>query len=1812
MANAGVSPNLPSNQPDQPVHPAAPENLASNLVDVLRHGPIFKQAPNVAVTLARAGGDVKSNTESLAAIAHARALDTAAQHLQQREVQKAQAELTAGGGLPGVSDITNIGRTAGELADRARTDISHAKDYITGNLHPESGTQFTTGALTGQAYNPSAAAGAAAAGRPQAGPAPGVATVQANVAPALSQFISPIAQQLNPLTLMGTPQHLFRTWTDIYDKHGPAAMVEAMIPSLLGAGLGFFLTRGSAGSEGGVTLAEDLTGTAFDSASNTEARASLGIGDLNQAQRTGQAFRSMVTTAAKPVTLPAGALMRAATAVGTSPTFLGANVGGILTQFEQTFKESWDRTKNGSPRGEVGSFGRLVATELANAGLPGMEKGSFAFNAVSGSLDAFTNIAIPDPLGATGRVVGQARGEGLGGALGHFYGGTVIRDPQDVDRILAQYGSARAFVKDAAGLNGGAILNKYGTVGVSPMLANLLGSANTEADVVDVLKNMSRSVELATTTGRMPLLTSYTAIKSRFADTRVGAALTVPAPTAYQAANMEFGGREFTPGDPYAVEMIMHYGRSIGETRQAMDALGSYLLETPDPRKWQVALSNMSQVAIGRQVARALRSPADAPIAEEINRAINAAAEQNFGGRGAGFVGEFGSDFNGYNLSHVFSPTDEAAQSRVAAVFFSQQGKMVMPTYRDTQKVVNSIADVVKWSSAHGVYAKGQNLRDGIDDWVNHKFFQPLALATGGWALRVSSSEILLNMLRQGPVNFSAAAIARSAAKHDLAIGLIQTDPAALADMDRLDQLMQKGIQSSTAKSYAARAGQNLTRNIVAATRGILAGTDAALLEGIGKQRYLDAATKLMILHDGMIPGAISATHNLPLVGQDEVSKKLQDINSWLRSPFADQSGRRIANLSLGNDWARIGPAMNGYFSALSAHQGLIARDALLGQPLAKAFLDHLNAGMTEEEAFAATKADAVNILNAIPNRTRNYMLRNIAKEPGSLQPTPIDDWAEKATRAIRGATKGQYGPLHAEMLRDIAENTVPPTAKDMIAKYGSKASAHHVADEELPRDIPGQLPETGHGQLLQRVASQLHTKVFSKMVNYLSREPTYIADFANELRLLEPTMLEGSVPATINDGYDNLPVRQIVDHTKAYDNIPEGKVRFFRGEHPSLPRRKTGGYGINGDNMFFTPSADYARSYGSTGRVVGEDLNSARLYAVDVDEDLLHDTFAADQLISGHTLADVKAAQAAKKDYQYVTEMDWPGTRSGGGLTPDQADVVAQTRAIFKSIRFVHNPQDRMKLEEELHVIAPFYFAKNQAIRRAGRLFATNPGAFEQYLKLNLAVQNISFQANQNNGQSYFIVPGSTIIGSQMTRLMGQLGIMPEGSIPIGLSGSTDTMQTMVPWSGNGEAAPGSPMSLEQTLLSPSLGPLGAIPVRAVQDFTTGHVHDTAAQVLGPVGSTTPWWTYFVPNSILQHVVELAAFQGDSTALGTSANTALLGMIAAVTEEGGGMTSLTQIKPSDLAKTTALAGQQIQPGTAALNTTQQAALIKRIHNGAAVLLFTRLLATGMSPVSLSLQRADLKFTQEVQQYISKAKGNITVGVDKFLRDHPDAVASSVYESTSDVGSGWGETAKDGAWMKANGALVAKYPNAAQYLVPPSDNVGPFSESTHLLQMAEGLRHENTPAEFLKNIYVASGNAWYYNGIKPQLDAALKADPGNSYSIYKRVDQIITNYGQRNPQWLEYWNAEASSTNRSQAWIQLNQILADPSVPKNAQTEHLSVLVKSYSNYASASAAAGSAAQRATLKAQWQQYLQTTATKWPDVNVAVTDLFSHL
>ena len=99
------------------------------------------------------------------------------------------------------------------------------------------------------------------------------------------------------------------------------------------------------------------------------------------------------------------------------------------------------------------------------------------------------------------------------------------------------------------------------------------------------------------------------------------------------------------------------------------------------------------------------------------------------------------------------------------------------------------------------------------------------------------------------------------------------------------------------------------------------------------------------------------------------------------------------------------------------------------------------------------------------------------------------------------------------------------------------------------------------------------------------------------------------------------------------------------------------------------------------------------------------------------------------------------------GYMTTGEAMAKCQSEALINMSKFVHNPMDKTIWEENMRVVTPYYFAKNQAMRRALRMAGDNFAAFEKYMKINLAVTDYVALAYNQSGIGSFTFPGSQVI---------------------------------------------------------------------------------------------------------------------------------------------------------------------------------------------------------------------------------------------------------------------------------------------------------------------------------------------------------------------------------------------------------------------------------------------------------------------------------
>ena len=590
-------------------------------------------------------------------------------------------------------------------------------------------------------------------GQPQTagGVAPGVVTPQftTGVQQQVGGDVKAITESASPNQIFQMPSHIYRYLYDVRARRGSGAMIEAAIPLIGGMVGGYALTHSAQGAEDTLLAwrptqpagLADASTTPGENAASDSTGFEAGGKKPPASAATGLRAKAITNAVLSPGVAALKLPVQALSAASSSPSAL-LGEGATMISGHVIYPDSWDRTANATtwklPNGRVGpTFGQTVANAI------GVQHGSNPFNVISGSLDAFMGLAVPDPLGAAGRVYGKAKAGELGGFLGSHVSGISPRTPEQVEATVAQNAGVRSALKSMVGKSEAQIVSQFREfAGIAPQLAN----KNSLDEVTQVFMDAARTEELFTTSA-MPTLHVYSRGKA------VGSAVSdlgTPAPTAFDDLLQKFTGKNIPMNSPQAMVAVRDMLKASGESPGVVNNVVNAMAASRDPiHNIQIAKNAMKSL-VGRKVIAALPKGHDV-LGRSVLDAANSRIDEMMGGAGAGHTGLYGSDPAGADLSYVFTHAgDPEEKAYAAALWFSQADHKSVPSVRDTKQLIHSLANMEKWTSKNAMLSRGLQFEQFIDHTVNERFFQPLALArTGGWATRVSISEAIPNILRQ-------------------------------------------------------------------------------------------------------------------------------------------------------------------------------------------------------------------------------------------------------------------------------------------------------------------------------------------------------------------------------------------------------------------------------------------------------------------------------------------------------------------------------------------------------------------------------------------------------------------------------------------------------------------------------------------------------------------------------------------------------------------------------------------------------------------------------------------------------------------------------------------------------------------------------------------------------------------------------------------------------------------------------------------------------------------------------------------------------
>ena len=528
------------------------------------------------------------------------------------------------------------------------------------------------------------------------------------------------------------------------------------------------------------------------------------------------------------------------------------------------------------------------------------------------------------------------------------------------------------------------------------------------------------------------------------------------------------------------------------------------------------------------------------------------------------------------------------------------------------------------------------------------------------------------------------------------------------------------------------------------------------------------------------------------------------------------------------------------------------------------------------------------------------------------------------------------------------------------------------------------------------------------------------------------------------------------------------------------------------------------------------------------------------------------------------------------GLMTADQVHLVAKTEAAQNMVRYIHNPLDKIKFEENMRVVAPFYFAQNQAFRRAGRLFASNPGAFMQYVAIELAVTKWLAQITSKSGMAIFTIP------------LGAFGFGIPGASGIPLTGSLSSVASIDPFANvsgfDGNTSTGGALGLSNLVKSmfgmfkPNFGPVLTVPAYFMTHsvgLTPQNIDDMLGvfgvhnqqqgydinrwiqgQTLGPIASQTPFWEEFIPNTLVREIIQTAAFKfgidkfGLDTQLIQAQNEAFAYLIGQ--RAHAYMMKLIKDDPkwhepshwATIEQRIVFRESQWADADYSINRDMWA----QAHTMALETWAKKIILGFASPVSIGVGRAGGDAYNQYQKFVTKyaTKANPYKGMDLFEYEHPDEISYVVGQSHSVLGNYVPETASVLQAIDNNTAIVQQNPLGSWAYIGGVGVKGNFNEGASQALLANGVRQRNLPDDFNKAMQQLLGNLWYFETFKPIYNKYL-AEGYTKSQLYSWEQTAINQYGtQDNPEWLPNFRNFSSTTTASRAWNQLDMMSQQP------------------------------------------------------------------
>ena len=542
------------------------------------------------------------------------------------------------------------------------------------------------------------------------------------------------------------------------------------------------------------------------------------------------------------------------------------------------------------------------------------------------------------------------------------------------------------------------------------------------------------------------------------------------------------------------------------------------------------------------------------------------------------------------------------------------------------------------------------------------------------------------------------------------------------------------------------------------------------------------------------------------------------------------------------------------------------------------------------------------------------------------------------------------------------------------------------------------------------------------------------------------------------------------------------------------------------------------------------------------------------------------------------------------------KSNIINMTQDLAKErvLAYVDNPDVRTQLAFTMRNFARYYRATEDFYRRVSRSARYNPESIARLALTYEGVSHSGFVQKDDQGDSYFIYPGMNQVYSVMAGIAKVAGLSNGFVAPMPVEfGAKLNMIT--------------PSMNPDSIFPTFSGPLAAFPMELMYRFIPS-TKEAQKYLQGTYSEDQPIINAILPAHINRALAVLNQDERNSQFASAFRKAATY-----LEATGHGLTIKTDPKTGEQIPPTA---GEIEAYSDKLKATTSTVLGMRF--------FESLILPASPSVNLKSDMANwvkdnqrTNFKQVFSNLVTQYNGDFTRATEEWIRLFPKQMPYTVAESSKKTVAviRYGEAA--GNWVDNNKDLLAKYPQAAGFLIP---QIGAFNYDTYKTMVNENLLNKKPMGDFLKEVQSATDRQFYFqqNAIyKDSLASTTSPDQkrllNDSWSAWSKSYMAL-----RPALAEEFAQGSLPNLRRKQAVQDLrNMFTNEPNPPKGAVASVLKSMLNVYDQYSAAASQITDRSQASlnrldAMKEGTRIQLQSLSDSNPNTKSAYDVLFAQL